>query len=62
MSTRADILAARDRYNDHNGVHGCRPGCTERARLWLAYMRTAELWYREPGDDERQRHQSELIT
>jgi hypothetical protein len=63
MSTRLDIIVAKRRSEDHNGAHKCRAGqCPERVKLWLDYMRTAELWAIEPGDNERQRQQNQQTS
>lgn len=59
MSTRYDILAAKQDYENHLTAHHCRTGegCPARLIAWNAYQRTAGLWGAEPGDNERQRAQ-----
>lgn len=58
MSTRVDILAARDTFGKHLEEHKCRAGtCPERTRLWLAYQDTAARWGTELDDAERVREQ-----
>lgn len=64
MSTRYDILTAKDNYNKHIADHKCRPGfdaCSVRIALLLAWLggskSAAGRWGAEPGDDARQRDQ-----
>jgi hypothetical protein len=64
MSTRFDILDAKQAVIDHVGKHLCRlgDGCPERLRLTRAYngsdQSAAGKWHLEYGDDEKQREQS----
>lgn len=63
MSTRVDILAAKQDFEDHVGEHKCRPfqtavengqeGCQVRVDLWLKYMDTAGRWGQEATDSKR---------
>lgn len=59
MSTRYDILAAKEEYNRHLDQHKCGTltGCPQRTELWQAWMGTAGLWGMEPDDSIRQRDQ-----
>jgi hypothetical protein len=55
MSIRADILEAKSVFEAHVAEHKCMTGrgCSDRKRLWLAYMKVAERWGIEPDDVKR---------
>jgi hypothetical protein len=55
MSTRIDILQAKDDLTGHQAAHRCSTGggCPERIALWQVYMATAGRWGIEPGDPAR---------
>ena len=59
MSTRFDILDAKETLGDHLAAHKCGEltACPVRAGLRRTYMETAGRWGIEPGDDTRQREQ-----
>ena len=59
MSTRFDIIDAREALKRHLETHKCGEltACAVRADLRRTHMNTAARWAIEPGDDARQREQ-----
>lgn len=57
MSTRYDILAARDRVRNHQCNSSCGYPCPTLRALSAEHLTIAGKWGIEPGDDERQREQ-----
>ncbi len=65
MSTKFDVLDAKQAYYDHIAIHKCRLGhdtCPERVALWRAYcgsqFSAAHKWGLEYGDETWQWEQS----
>jgi hypothetical protein len=67
MSTRFDILDAKEDYDNHNSRHRCGEltKCSERSALWRTWMDTAGRHgydeYPESHDDRQRRQYNERV-